>query len=138
MFNRIILELVFSAVQVALYYLVMRICWNIGSIFHEPTHRDIASGLTLIFSVYAFGAVVTVQNVIDAIVNRKPLSTWLLIFAAMVFGLLWIYQWNDIPLRIILIVSAGLLVLLLKFFFLRLLLKSSRFAQGIEAESPQR
>ena len=115
----IIFGLLTSVLQTLMYCLTLIIVWYILGFFDNQYEYGPMAGFAVMFLVFLFLIIVTLQNIITTIVSNKWLTIMLFILTFCIISLVEFYGFIDKSreylLRTILILIAGLVSLIIKF-----------------------
>jgi hypothetical protein len=125
MLKKIFLEVILrSLAEILFYNIFVFALWNIGLLFHTPIAKNIFWGLTILYSVYVFSALILVKNIIFEAFRTNKLILNLIVLV--VFSAL-IQEFKTIPLRTLLFLISAALVLSLELVILYIIhLKSKK------------
>lgn len=127
MSRRITVSVITSLFQTIVYYVVFYVAGVIGTLIRDPAQMTISEAVGFSaffkFSIIAFGVIITVMNLIDALVNQKR-WTWILVVLVTVFYVIyWGQDIRYIPFKTGLFLLAGVVAIYAKFPGEKLLLR---------------
>jgi len=102
-------------IQVAVYYLLIIILWNVGKKFHTPIKTDFTWGLMILYSIYASGIITVIQNSLIEILHKKKIIIYLFIGSLITFTLA-IQNFTYWPFKTLILFISGLIALLIKLY----------------------
>lgn len=105
-----------SLLQVVVYYLLILILWNVGKTFHTPIKTDFSWWLMIKYSIYIFGIITVIQNLLVEILYKKKIIIYLFVLSVITFTLT-IQNFPNYPLKTLILVISGLIALLIKLYF---------------------
>jgi len=104
-----------SLFQVAVYYLLIFILWNVGKKLHTPIKTDFTWGLTILYSTYVFGIITVIQNSLIEILHKKNIRIYLFIGALITFTSV-VQNFAFWPIKTLILIISGHITLLIKFY----------------------
>lgn len=104
-----------SLLQVVVYYLLILILWNVGKKIHTPIKTDFSWGLMIRYSIYIFGIITVIQNLLVEILYKKKNIIYLYILSVITFTLT-IQNFANLPFKTLLLVVSGLISLSIKLY----------------------
>ena len=116
MIKRILLYgLVVSGLQSVIYLISSCFVWLIAQIIFEPENASI-SDYPIIYTLILFWFIVTFQNVIATIFNKKWLTISLFVLTCVIYLIGWGEDLNSFPFQAIVFIISGLLSLTIRFY----------------------
>ncbi len=116
MLTRILTKgLLASGLQVLVYFVALYVFWYLTVAFFRPVNREI-SDLAVAISIPLFAIIVTVQNLMSSIINRKWFTITLFVLTVIIYLIGWGENINSFPFSAVIFILVGLLSLTLKFY----------------------
>lgn len=104
-----------SGLQVVFYFTALYVLWYLTAPFIRPENIKI-SDLAVGTSVLLFAIIVTLQNLVSSIINKKGITIFLFVVAVTIYLIVWGEDIKSFPFSATVYIIVGLLSLSIKLF----------------------